>query len=255
MSPRKGPDRRASQTGPSTREPRKRYYIFSPDLTSSGGYEFLNQDEALIDGRTAGRHEHSVPGSNAPFCTGAPPLREKPKLMLDADGASLLDLYGQSPRFLSSRAKALLADIDPEGFEFVECETVDRKGIPLEPYWLTDAIRIVNEFDEERSSFVRYVDKFPERADHSNNLIVALNDIYMSPNLSDSYHAFYFPRYATYFIVDDVLADAWRRMELTGVRFTPLQLPTEEEFGSHKEYPDHLSFRNYPYWTNREDES
>jgi hypothetical protein len=243
---------RESETGPRPEESRKRYYIFSPDLTvAHSDHAFVNQGEALIDGRSAGRHEHSVPGYMVPICTGVPPLRERPKLVLGAECEGLLDIYGFGPRFVSGRAKAVLSEIDPEGFEFVECDTVDAEGNSLEPYWMTDAIRLVNGFDEGRSSFRRYVDQYPENADPLNLAIVALNDIRMSPELPESHHAFYFPSYQGYFIVDDILADAWREARLSGATLTPLQTPTQEEFGAEKQYPDHLSFLNYPYWTQR----
>src|SRR5687768_1692873 len=144
MSARRAPGRRVSkrtsETRPAPREPRKRYYIFSQDMrTNPSDFRFLNEDEVLINGRTAGRHDHSVPGEFLPFKTGAPPLRGKPKLAV-AVAEAPVDIYGFGPYFVSSRAKALLSGLDPDGFDFIECDTVDRDGTPLEPYWMMNAI-------------------------------------------------------------------------------------------------------------------
>jgi hypothetical protein len=231
---------------------RKRLYIFSPDLTlHPNDFQFVNESEALINGVRAGRYEHPIPGYGAPFCTGLPLLREKPRLrigMLDEDDDSdpppheLLDAYGFGPHFISGRAKALLSEIDGEGFDFLECDTTDPDGAPVTPYWMMNAIRVV-EFDRERSSF----EHFPQTT-YPTPSVVALNDIYLPRDFPDAYHAFFFSTYQIAFIIDDVIAGAWKQARLTGARFTPLQQPSEEELGAHKQHPDFLTFMNYPYW-------
>lgn len=161
---------------------------------------------------------------------------------------STADVYGFNPRFFSGRAKSILARIDPEGFEFVECDTFDRSGTRIESYWMANAVRVVPEFDEVRSSFKRFAEENPESGDPSNPNIVTLNDIYMPPGFPRSYHVFYLARYPAHFIVDGAIADAWTREELTGARLTPLQPPTDEELGADQEQPSYLSFLNHPYW-------
>ncbi len=199
----------------------------------------------------AGRHEHIVPGYRSPFTTGLPPLFGKPAISIRAETDEVLDLYGFKPYFVSGRAKDLLSRLDPKGFEFAECATFDRSDNPVQPYWMTEAVRVVREFDEERSSFQRYVDANPDTEDPLNPAIVALNDIYMSANLPKSYHSFYFPRYAGNFIVDAAIADTWREAGLTGAMFTPIQPPTEDDLGRAKKDPDYFYFKNSPYWSRK----
>lgn len=239
---------RMSAASRASAEPRPRYYIFSPDLrTNPSDFHFANKDEVLIDGRTAGRHERPVPDDSFPFTTGVPPLRGKPRLVVALEEEPL-DLYGFGPYYVSSRARALLAGIDSDGFDFVECDTADRNGAPVPPYWMTNAVRVVDEFDEERSDFVTYAEANPQAPDRSNHSILVLNDIYMSPGLPASHHAFYLARYATAFLVDALLGDSWREAGLTGAILTPLQPPTEADLGAGKDYPDYLLFNNSPYW-------
>jgi hypothetical protein len=208
-----------------------------------------NPEEVLMNGRTSGRYEIDVPGRNTPFLSGLPPLLGKPRLAVGLENEPL-DIYGYGPYYVSDQAKALFSDVDPEGFEFADCETVDRDGVPVSPYWMMNPLRVFSEFDEFRSSFELYVDRFPDSDPH-NSSIVALNDIYMSPDLPASFHSFHLPRYGTDFLVDGMLADAWREANLTGAQLTPLQPPTEEELGAEKEEPDYLSYANSPYWSRR----
>jgi hypothetical protein len=226
---------------------RKRYYLVSRHMDSrSAGFDFVNREEALIDGRSAGTHEHRVPGLPHPIIVGVPRFRAKPRVVVVGSGPSALDYYDFMPVFISTRAKELLEGIDPDGFEFAECETVNRRGEPVEPYWWTDVIRLVQEFDEERSDFVRSRDDLsadPEAV--ANRRISDLYDLHMPDGFPREYHAFWLARYRRYFVFDEVLVDAWRKGGLTGARFTPLQPPTAAEF------KHHVHFVTYPYWTER----
>jgi hypothetical protein len=229
--------------------PRKRYFVVSPDSRfNPSDCDFVNKDEALINGRTAGRHEHESRYRNYPFCTGLPQLREKPRLVIGEYEGELLDTYGFNIRFVSDRAKRLLETLDPEGFEFVECDAVHVDGRPLETYWYMNAVRAVEEFDEARSSFIRYADRNPGTPDSLNPAIVALNDIVWLPDLPGDSHSFYLTRCGLHFIVDEAIADAWRDAGFKGALFTPLQPPLLRDLGLDEEYETYLSFVNYPYW-------
>jgi uncharacterized protein DUF1629 len=221
---------------------RKRYYLVSLDMTRNSGdnLSFANREEALVNGRLAGTHEREVPGVSHPLLVGIPPLRKKPELVVGGSGRRALDYYGPSPIFVSNRAKELLEGIDPQAFEFAECETVTRRGDPIEPYWWMAVIRLV-QFDEERSDFQWYRDAFPTAPDAQRNpTMVALNDIHMPKGFPDEYHAFWIGNYRRQFVFDEVLADPWRGAGLLGAQFTPLQPPTKAEFKHHN------SFINYP---------
>ncbi len=233
-------------TDPSGRA-RKRYYLVSLDMRRNSGdnLTFVNEEEVLVNGRRSGTREREVPGLPRPLLVGLPPQRGQPRVVLGASGRKALDFYGPSQIFISNRAKELLEGIDPEAFEFAECETATRRGDPIETFWWMAVIRVVG-FDEERSDFQWYRDAFPKNRDaQSNPLMVALHDIHMPEGFPDDHHAVWVGRYQRSFVGDEVLVDAWRGAKLIGPRFTPLQPPTKAEL------KEHLSFVNHPYWTER----
>jgi hypothetical protein len=233
-------------TARSSEPARKRYYLVSRDMDPrSAGFSF-ELDHALIDGRRAGTHEHTVPGRPHPLYLGVPRLREKPRVVVVGRGPTALDYYDFMPVFISTRAKKLLEGIDPGAFEFAECETVDPRGKPVESYWWMDVIRLVMEIDEERSDFVRYRDRLPLDPEAQDNPAwTDLYDLHMPDGFPGEYHAFWLAYYRSRCIFDEVLVDAWRKAGLTGARFTPLQPPTAAEF------KDHVRFVTYPYWTDK----
>lgn len=236
----------------SSNKERRRFYIVGPDMRKNpSDFEFVNIADALINTPfpnayvRAGSHKYQVEGFKVPSSFGIPHLRTKPALVVGVDKDELLDLYGLGERYVSTRAKDLLCQIDPDAFEFAECATVDGAGRPVESYWMMDVIRVVDQFDEERSDVIWCRDFFagePEQAD--NPLLCRINDVYF-PSVSSQAHAFYLLRHRRYFIFDAVLADAWRAAGLTGALFTPLQPPSAEEMS------DADSFVNYPYWSKR----
>lgn len=139
---------------------RRRFYTVEADLRRNpSDLEFVNQAEVLRHSSVpgayirAGMHHHALEGLGAPLCFGLPVLRGKPALIVgvNEDEGDLLDIYGLSERYVSPRAKELLYSIDPDAFEFAECATVDGSGRPLEPYWMMDVIRVVEQWDETRS--------------------------------------------------------------------------------------------------------
>lgn len=226
---------------------RKRYYLVSLDVAnnSGAGVFFVNEDEALVNGRRIGYQECRIPGHPFPVFVGVPPLREKPRVLVGGTGARAVDYDGMMPVFISNRAKKLLEGIDAEAFEFAECETATRRGNPIEPYWWMEVIRWVEKFDEERSDFEWYRDRFPATPNaHDHPLMFRLYDVHMPTGFPEAYHAFRFAHHNSYAVFDEVIVDAWREAGMTGAQFTPLQPPTKVDMKTH------LSFRNYPYWTN-----
>lgn len=237
-----------TKSGTSSIEIRERHYLVSADHNCNlSDYKFVNKDAALIDGRMAGTHEVAVPELAYPFFYGVPPLNAKPQLIVGLKNKPLLDVYGLSGQhFISGRAKDLLTEIDPDAFEFVECETVNGQGIPIAAYWMMAVVRVVTDFDRENSDFVTYAQQNPDADDaETNPAIVGLHDIRMSAEKAEDWHAFFLLNYSHQFLFDSILADAWREHEFSGWTLTPLQPPTPQEF------EQHLSFYNYPYWTER----
>lgn len=219
---------------------RKRYYILSEDLMRNpSDYEVLNESEIypktppFADGQThlirAGARRYTMPGERYESSYGLPHFLTKPKVLV-ARERKPLDIYGfHSRRLVSTRAKQLLSEIDPGAFDFVECETVTRKGLEVEPYWFMDIARLVDKFDEERSVFETYEAIDPKFEHYHPLQIRELHDIYMSPDLPPHFHAFILARASLRMVFDEVLADAWRERRFTGAEFIPLQPPTPKE--------------------------
>lgn len=242
----------SSQPTISSSESRRRFYIVGPDLARNpSDAKFANKDTTLVDGCWIGKHNFPAPGYRVPFNMGIPAMREKPRLVVAPSRRKPIDIYGfGNPHFVSSRAKELLQSIDPDAFEFAECDTVNAGGKPIKPYWMMAVIRAVLGFDEERSDFLTLSQLYPEAEDQRDNPNISrLNDIYLPDGFPTDYHAFYFVRYQSYFIFDGTLVDAWREAKLTGALFTPLQPPTKVD------RKDELSFWNRPFWSDRGSQS
>jgi Protein of unknown function (DUF1629) len=191
----------------------------------------------------SGAREIQIPGRPYPDKYGLPRTHARPKLKVGTRNAPL-DAYAMHHIYVSTRAKELLARIDADAFEFLECETRSRRGDPVEPYWLMSVIRPVEAFDEERSVFeihkgIDGVTKMPYEGPYFANLY----DIHMLPDLDENVHAFFFPRFPGSMIFDEVIADAWRRLRFSGWVFTPLQRPAPEERKPHL-----FGGNNFSYW-------
>ena len=212
-------------------ETRKRYYTVSQDFRwDPSDYEFMNEADVLVHTMfpgayiTQGTHEHMFPGNIYPMCVGLPILREQPVIKVGVTKKPV-DAYGLSRQFfVSTRAKLLLESIDPDGFEFVECRTIDRRGKPFEPYWMIAVDRAVEDFDRARSNFVTYAQRQQEIAnsDDGERRVVQLNDIYMPKGFNDSWHVFSINNVSPYIIFDEAIVDAWRLYKLDSWFFTPL---------------------------------
>ena len=232
---------------------RRRFYSVGSDLRlNPSDFEFVNKAQALVPSTVpgayvlAGNHEYAIEGLGAPLRFGLPTLRAKPALVVGVDNKELLDIYGFRKPFVSLRAKNLLAEIDPDAFEFAECAAVDGAGGPVEPYWMMDVVRVVDRFDEKRSNVLWHSDLYPgveEAAD--NPFLTRLNDVRF-PTVREDEHAFYLLRYQTGFIFDEIIVDAWREAGLRGALFTPLQAPMPEE------RVDAGLFENQPFWSEQE---
>lgn len=206
----------------------RRYYEVHKILTlDATGYEWLNI-KGSAEGSGLGRQEAIIDGWNMKVWTGLPKLRTVPRLQLRAR-RKLLDFYGYGPFFISNRAKRLLSEIDLDAFDLVECETIDSKGERIEPYWMMAVKRLVQSFDEARSNFQTWAERFPDAPDAKINPSIKLNHLVMPADFPPSHHVFSLARFQTTFIADGTFVDAWRAAKLTGAIFTPLQEPSPAE--------------------------
>lgn len=231
---------------------RRRLYTVGTDaIRNPSDYEILNEKdfyplahsaetgEAYVT--SAGARTFRLPGKTFDSHYGLPVLRAKPKVFVAMKNKPL-DIYGFLwRRVVSTRAKKLFDEFDPEGFDAVECETITRRGVHIEPYWLISIARLVERFDEERSVFelARGEDGVtgePFEGPH----IAELHDIHLPTDFPAHHHAFIFAKHAAHMIFDGVLVDAWRARKLTGAEFIPLQHPTPAECKARPPY--------VPYW-------
>jgi Protein of unknown function (DUF1629) len=233
---------------------RRRYYIAKNNLDRVGDFKFLNEDafkETIYDGSLSASFTnkfypessiHRIPaGKNIlgedvhySYRTGLPKLDERPRVKVALKNKPC-DIYGSNSGnkafFVSTRAKQLFERIDPEAFEFLECETTTRRTLEVEPYWLCAFKRFVMEFDEENSVFVRSSPDHLKLTD-GKCMVISANDAFdirMSPDMPQDYHAFFLAKMKSYPIFSEDLADPWRAEKLTGIDFTPLQTPTSRE--------------------------
>jgi hypothetical protein len=232
-------------------ERRRLYKVGTDPLRNPSDYEILNKLEVYPLARSAQTGEEHVtyrgartfrlPGRTHDSTYGLPVLRAKPKVFVAMKNKPL-DIYGfLTRRVVSARAKKLFDEFDPEAFDAVECETVTRRGVSVEPYWLIDIARLLDQFDEERSVFelAKGEDGLtgePYEGPH----IANLHDIRLSADFPAQHRAFVFAKHLNHMVFDGVLVDAWRARKFSGAVFEPLQHPTPAEC---KARPPHV-----PYW-------
>jgi hypothetical protein len=236
---------------------RRRYYTVSQNARlNEYDYKFVNKADALVESifpgayTTQGSHEFVFPGHTYTLHLGLPTLRERPRIKIGLTRKPI-DIYELESGlfFISTRAKLLLESIDKEGFEFFECETMDRRGQPTETYWMMAVIRAVADFDRARSNFVTCRQQNPNRPDFDvNDRIFQLNDIYMPKDFNDSWHVFLIYKGTNQIIMDEVIVDAWRHNKFNSWFFTPLQPPMKNEY----KRDDFWYFSNSRYWTEKE---
>ena len=209
----------------------RRFYIMRPGNGDPSDFEFVNESEALVDGRNHfGIRKISVPSYPRPLSVGLPILLATPKLIIGSRRKEVLDRYGFSTQFVSDRAKRLLEKVDPGGFEFARCEATDWRSHVLESFWFARAIRVFDAFDEEQSNFVTYRERNSDDPEKEfNPAIVELNSLIMNNDFPTDIHVFYLARYQRAFIVDDFFVDGWVKSNLSGASFVPLQYFTKEE--------------------------
>jgi hypothetical protein len=247
---------------------RKRFYLVGNDGLRGGGgaFKLLNRDafvntdypeaalrlwglgpikiRPLVSIDSDGQH-HYIGG-----WYGIPEsLPAKPKLMIykQRDGQPLDVYHNMQNPFVSDRAKKLLESIDPEAFQFLECDAVDGRGKPLPPFWMMAVIRVVQDFDKENSVFRDVGITTP--IDHNYSItFTGMDDIRMLPDMPDRYQAFYLIYEKLYFIFSEAIVDRWREQKFKGLFFHPLQPPTPDELKHAVHFMNHeYYFEGWPY--------
>jgi hypothetical protein len=225
---------------------RKRFYFAVSDLQKVGDYKVLNKGWLNEYGGHTSLYPNTeqiripagknVLGEDAFFDyrIGLTALDETPQIKVSLKKKPI-DIYGactpDGPFFVSTRAKLLFEQLDPDAFTFVPCETTTRRTLEVDTYWMCGINRVVPEFDEEKSIFIN---ECQDQSKLVTGRCTSLStskafDIHMKAGMPDSYQAFSLMQYRSYFIFSDVIVDAWRAAKMTGLNFTPLQTPTKKE--------------------------
>ncbi|MET4598993.1 MULTISPECIES: DUF1629 domain-containing protein [Stenotrophomonas] len=132
---------------PTQRPQAGQFYLFSPDLESNRpfrGAEFENLSAMLDPPRIILRPDKG----------GFPALREKPRIVFDASkGPEPRDLEGGFSGYwlVSERLWQVMKSVDPQAFDFVECDIRLADGTPMPRRFLCDVVRELDAIDEERS--------------------------------------------------------------------------------------------------------
>ncbi|MCD0277839.1 DUF1629 domain-containing protein [Xanthomonas melonis] len=139
---------------------------------------------------------------------GFPPLSETPRLIYNPKrGPPPEDLEGGMSGYwlVSERLKSVFQDIDPEGFEFVECDyrlEDDSKG---PSYFLCDVVRTLDALDEDNSKLnIEISDEFAEGKYY--NLSGGARLVFKK-NVVSGAHIFHLP-YCGFVFCDRALRDA-----------------------------------------------
>ena len=139
----------------------KRYYRFGADLRGAMSREVVNRRSLQLDSTSI-----SVPiGQEWPLGYlnleappwRFPPYREKPKLVWNPRKGVFRDIDNFDGIFIiSASAKHVFNSVDPEAFDYRECESVLPNGDPGPPAWLCHVTRaFLGAIDLTRSSGVK----------------------------------------------------------------------------------------------------
>ena len=137
---------------------RGEFFWLRPDTTRPGrghGVVFENVKELLTPPRLILRPE----GGGFPHLASVPRLVYSPK-----KGDPPEDLEGGMSGYwlVSERLKLVFEQVDPDGFQFVECDYRAPDGSALSPYYLCEVARVLDAVDEGASTMqVLVSDEYP----------------------------------------------------------------------------------------------
>lgn len=212
--------------------PTRRFYLVRhADIPSEAkNFHILNLQEIRQPLGMPRTTRVPTPYWKQPFACGLPLLNGEPQLGVGLVASdNLEDAYSGGSYFMfSPRAMHLIQTIDEGAFEAKECETKTKGGKQIEKYWLSAIWRVVVEFDVEGSVLERVNEGVPDAPSSPDfRCIYELS----KPDLGEDEHAFVISRWGSNRPVwDDVLVDAWIASGMTGLAFTPLQEPSDEEY-------------------------
>lgn len=179
-----------------------RYFVLMPDTRRPGrghGVVFENIN-ALLD------HPRRI---LRPADGGFPALREKPLLKYEPEaGDPPEDLEGGLSGYwlVSERLKNVLSSVDPNGFEFVECDYFLQDGTVGPRHYLCDVVRKIDALDESASKLkIKHSDDYPGGKYYSLGGGVSL---VFRPEVVGDFHVFRTPYSGNYVFADAVLRDA-----------------------------------------------
>jgi len=110
--------------------------------------------------------------------------------------------------------KTILSETDPEAFDFVLCEVVDKNGSPGPKRWLCDVVRVIDALDETAS--IVGVDEF-EASQKVYNILESPRKLIFKDNVIGSAHVFRMAHLVAQVVCDSFLRDACKCLK--GIQF------------------------------------
>ncbi|MCX8281897.1 DUF1629 domain-containing protein [Phyllobacterium sp. 0TCS1.6C] len=188
----------------------RKFFTIGHDYRGGGkgpGIKLIN-GKALI---TTGMTMFCPPRGRRGF---ALPLAETPHFIEEKGYRPTRDLEANGFYwFISQRTKEVFESVDPEGFAFVPCDFTLPDGSKGDPRYLCDVIRELDAIDEEKSKVkVEYEGEWK-----AYNPMGGASIVFDEERTGDA-HVFK-QIHLGGLICDDVLRDACRSAELTGILF------------------------------------
>jgi len=196
---------------------RRKFFWFMPDLRGGGkghGVYIANED-AL---RAPGVIIFVAPPDKG---YGFHDLPEKPQLVHDRrQGKMPRDLEALCGYMLvSERLKQLFEAVDPNGFEFVECDFTLADGSKGPQYYLGDVVRVINAVDERASNLRTYFERdHATGRDVKRYKLTGANLTFMEDIVAEA-RVFRTPHSIPFIFCDEVLKAACKNASITGTWF------------------------------------
>ncbi|MDE2377385.1 DUF1629 domain-containing protein [Bradyrhizobium sp.] len=195
----------------SVRRRKRKFYEMGFNWRSKGSCEFVNWN--VLIGPYA---------IHAPRSRGFSKFPEKPLLVVDKKKGLPPDMMQLDAYWLiSDRMKLLLETVDPDGFDFLDCDVRLPDGKPGPGYWFCDVVRVVEAIDETRSRMnIGHHQKTGIKFYHLGNA-----DLKFREDFPRDVHVFRDVLLDSYVFCDQELKDACKLASLRGLKFRDASKP------------------------------
>lgn len=116
---------------------------------------------------------------------------------------------------VSDRLKAVLEQVDPEGFDFAECDIRLKDGARGPRYWLCDVLRVLDAVDEANSR-LQLCNRSGEPKLYG---LAGPHRLVFRTDVVGSAHSFRLKFSVSYVVVDDLIKTACQEAGIKGTKF------------------------------------